>query len=204
LVDLSLVQGKNLFTVVHVRSLESFKNLKSDLSKTGMAFYTAELVNKLVFDEYKDTRVFKLICDLLLVLNREELKEQQKITSLFQSFELKLLKLLGFQPDLEKCTSCKKPLENKINYFDVSLGGVSCSDFGSNHRLYEMSGETLKFLRLLEEENFDFIIKLKVKNYIASQAKNIIDQHIIYLIEKKLKSPEFIKKIEQIERNYAF
>lgn len=201
-VDLLVAAGKGMPTITYAKNLENFKNIKSNLAKAGIAFYAGELLDKFVLNDYKDTRIFKLLYYFFDTLNVSHIEELVQIRILFWSFELKLLKLLGFLPELKICIKCKEKVQNEINYFDLLSGGIICSGCKGDNQEYQIKNKTIDILNKLNNREFNVLPEMKINNHDALRVKEVIDQYVIFLLEKKLKSPEFIEKINSLERRF--
>lgn len=201
-VDLFLASGRSIPTITYAKNLENFKNIKSNLSKTGIAFYASELLDKFILNDYKDTRIFRLLNYFFDILNVSNVEELVQIRILFWSFELKLLRLLGFLPELRMCVKCKKQIDEQTNYLDLKLGGVVCSSCRGHNLIYKVNKRTLDILNELNSKEFNILSNVEIKRKEALMVKEIIDQYIIFLLEKELKSPEFIEKINSLERRF--
>lgn len=195
--DLILAKGRNISTIISAQEKEPFLCLKNDLKKTSIAFHVAELIDKFVFEEYKDTRIFRLIYDLFLLLNQKEIAKYQILILLLQSFKLKLLNLLGFFPEFTQCVHCKKSFSEKTSYFSSLLGGALCVECRfCDSSAIRLQTSILKILSLLGSEDFNIVMRLKILKKEIDETEKIINQFIQFLLEKKLKSKEFMKQVE--------
>lgn len=198
--NLILAKGKNIPTIVSAQEERVFLNLKNDLKKTSVAFQAAELVDKFTFEEHKDTRIFRLLDDLFAILDESNIEfNSEKPAVLLQAFQIKLLNLLGFSPELTRCIHCKKELAYETNYFSSLLGGVLCRDCRSFDLLgIKLEALILKILRLLKREDFDFIKKLKIQKEEIFETEKILNHFLYFLLEKNLKSPNFVKQVKRL------
>jgi DNA repair protein RecO (recombination protein O) len=198
LCDLILAKGKSIPIIVAAEAEESFLDLKKNLEKTSAAFHAAELIDKFTFEGHRDTRIFQLIHDLFKMFDKRELKRPQ-IAVLLRSFELKLLNLLGFSPELVKCVRCGKLLAYETNYFNSIVGGmlcIQCKTYDPSN--IKLDALVFKILRLFLRENFDVLVRIKFERREVLKVEKITNHFIQFLLEKKLRSPEFIKKVEQL------
>lgn len=90
LVALFLVKGKNLDLVSEAEVVNSFRSWRKNLRKVGVAYYFAEIVDKLTPDGQANQAVFSLLKGFLTRLGKEN--EFQ----LVRPFEEQLLEELGF------------------------------------------------------------------------------------------------------------
>ncbi len=89
----SLYQGKKFSIVTEAHTLESFSVIRHDLTKIAYSYHLCELVDSLCPENQENTMVFFLLLETFRKLQKEE-----NISSVVSSFEISLLKCLGFYP----------------------------------------------------------------------------------------------------------
>jgi len=203
-VDMMLAESrKTIPKIISVQTLYSSRHIRSNLEKTSAVYYLAELIDKFTLEGAKDTRIFNLLVDVLKILDRPDLHRSDKIFLLLRSFELKLLKILGFLPEMVRCVRCRELLlTSGLSYFSALFGGVLCTacrrcDFSS----FVISGNTIKILKVAVSCDFNFILQLQLEDNQKTEVKKILEHLILFLLEKRLKSSKFIKKVEGLEKD---
>jgi len=93
---LQLHHGTGLATLVSADIVGIFPGIRGDLTKIGCAAYACELVERLTPDEEANPRLFRL---LYCYLERLDLAPPSPSDRRF--FAVNLLKILGYQPELE-------------------------------------------------------------------------------------------------------
>lgn len=93
---LQLQQGNSLATLSSADIVSIFPGIRGDLVKIGCAAYACELVERLTPDEEPAPRLFRLLYCYL-----ERLNEAPPSPSDRRFFAVNLLKILGYQPDLQ-------------------------------------------------------------------------------------------------------
>lgn len=89
---LFLAEGRNLDIVTEAQVVGSFSRLSDDLEKTAAGFYLVELIDQLTPDGQVNRQVFNLLVGAL----NELLITDCPSPAATRSFEVELLKLLGF------------------------------------------------------------------------------------------------------------
>jgi DNA repair protein RecO (recombination protein O) len=92
---------KNIYPLREAIILQSYHRLYADPPRLYAAFYMAELIQELTSIEDKRPEILALFLRQMDMLQKGEDKE--KLTLIF---EARLLTLLGYQPQLEKCMFC--------------------------------------------------------------------------------------------------
>jgi DNA repair protein RecO (recombination protein O) len=93
---LQLHHGPGLATLLSADIAGVFTGIRSELGKIGTAAYACELVERLTPDEDPNPRLFRLLHCYLEHLNAAPLSPSDR-----RFFAINLLKILGYQPELE-------------------------------------------------------------------------------------------------------
>jgi DNA repair protein RecO (recombination protein O) len=189
--QISLVRGRNLDTVTGAQTIDSFLPLKSDLELTSAALYATELVNQFAADDVEDEPVFQL---LLATLQR--LSQGQNSDLVLRYFEIQLLDLVGYRPQLEQCVACHKPLKESTNYFCPGAGGMVCSTCRSSQPFsYPLSSEAQKALRALQSGDYESVSEMTLTPELSHQLAVVIRNYIRYLLERDVKSAAWLDSL---------
>jgi len=199
-----LYGGKNLENLSLVEVLEPFGDLREDLDKIAYASYLAELVDKVLDDRQVQPDVFTLLLQAFYVLDAGM---DPRHTA--RAFEIRLLMLLGLQPELSQCVQCGQSLERTVQRVTVSprQGGVLCpnchrpGDGGIQvsrgslemlKRLAHTNLSRLSMLRCNEEMEYDLerVLFALLSNYIDSPLPSRTFLETLAMTGKKLKKEE--------------
>ncbi len=180
----SLARGRNLDTVTGSQTINSFLPLKSDLQLTSYALYGIELVEQFTADHIENYPLFQLLLETMHRLcqgNNNEL--------VLRYFELHLLNLIGYRPQLQQCLSCQRLLEPTTNSFCSSAGGMLCPNCSqSQFSTYPLSVNALKVLRLLQSSDYNTARRLKIDSELSRELEAVMRGYLKYLLEREVKS----------------
>ena len=93
---LQLHHGAGLATLASADILSIFPGIRGELSKIGCAAYACELVERLTPEEEPNPRLFRLLYSYLERLDLAPVSPSDR-----RFFAVNLLKILGYQPELE-------------------------------------------------------------------------------------------------------
>ena len=120
--DFFIAKTKTIDKLAGAKQKECFYNLKNDYEKISIANYLVEIYDKLIGQNEKDEELFLLLKDNLNRLNKEDVN-----WLIIKSSILKLLKKLGYEPDLSMKNDLNKVLKfliyedfNKISRLKIS------------------------------------------------------------------------------------
>ena len=194
-VQLDLVFYKKDKTHLHLLKESScaddFRQVRDDFTAWSFGNYFINLIDEIVPDEEVNEVVYDLLQRALY-----RLREQPSL-SMVRCFEVKLLMLSGFWPQLERCCSCGKNVDKKF-YFSIMHGGLVCSDDScqrkaSDRRLLTPGAvATLKFYAL---HSFDQGARLQCGGAVSKELERLTYDFILYHIGRELPSARFLTEV---------
>jgi DNA repair protein RecO (recombination protein O) len=164
------------------------------MEKTLIASYFIDLTDHFNPEGKKNEKVFQLLRDFLLLLGEEKASD-----AVVRFFEMRLLKLAGFEPVLECCIICKTPVTNDNSYyFHAGEGGIKCSACAKPQRYEEpVSAGTVRTLLLGKEMDIDKIKLIALTDSLAVESRNILTGFISHVLGREVKS---LKVMEQVRK----
>ena len=193
---LFFAQSKSLPILTEAESLKTYKNIKKDLKKVGYAYYLTELVDEFFHDSQENYKTFDLLSEALDNLDQINNARAENIV---RAFELKILSLAGYRPQIHTCIKCNKPLEPEGNLFSADLGGVLCESCGRQSLLARpISTEAVKVMRFMQEKPLSEVDKLNVSKNLAEELKNHLKFYLEFILERELASTIFVEQVRKI------
>ena len=187
--------------ITEAQTVESFRHLRQDLDGIGRASYICELVD--AFSESSDEN--QPLWELTLLALRELDQISQASLGvdpqvLLRWFELHLLSLSGFQPQLFTCLGCDREISPVVNYLSLAEGGIFCPDCGHTQPAVEaIEPEVLKILRHLQRSPWPEVRRLSVRPPLLRRAENILNRYILTVLERQLRSTEFLHRLQSMQ-----
>jgi DNA repair protein RecO (recombination protein O) len=195
-VHLLVARGRNLDIVSQVETLEAFRPLREDLERASQAYYLAELISGFIEEGDENPALFDLT---LATLAR--LCEARDPALALRFFELRSLGLAGYQPQLFFCVECRAQLEPMTNYFYPPAGGVLCPRHGEAVQGAEpLALPTFKVLRYMQTQAWDQVAGLRIKPETQLDLEALLQRYIVYLLERRLKSVDFVYRLRHEAR----
>lgn len=193
--DLVIISGNHLKILASAYTIEGFKNLRDNLKKTALAYYFAELCDKLTAEEEQNIKIFDLLLEVFRALDKHK-----SVSLLPNYFELNLLAALGYKPELGLCVHCRRSLQPIFNFFSYKLGGIICGSCSRtvDPKSIKISKNTLKALRIFLSHSLETVLKLKVDQITEKEIKTVSKNFLRYIAEKEFKSTKFIKEIDEL------
>ena len=186
-----LARGRNLDTITGSQTIETFLPLKNDLWLTSYGLYTAELVNQFNPQNSANQPMFELLVETLRRLSQAE---NSDLT--LRYFELRLLDLSGYRPQLHECVACRVELKPVVNAFCSAAGGILCANCQYEQpSSISISVDALKVMRFMQNNNFETVSRLKITAELAGELKNAMAGYVRYILEKEIKSAAWLDSL---------
>ncbi len=185
-----LRRGRELDTVSQCEGRDIFPGLWSDLDRMGCAAQVCEPVDGLTVDREPNKAVFDL---LLGTLRKLETVTEFELT--VRGFELQLVALLGYRPQLDYCVNCGNGSLNPVAAFSAASGGLLCKSCAVGTDEVLCSGETAAIMRLLLDWDPVKMDRLRVSIRSRNEMRKVLREYLQWLTEKRSRSLHFLESI---------
>jgi DNA repair protein RecO (recombination protein O) len=194
---LLLAQGRELDHITQAQVVDAYPAVRADLVKTAYASYFVELLDRFIAEQQESEDVYRLLREALTWLG-----DGREPALGARYFELRLLALAGFQPELRRCVVTRAQIAAENQFFWPDQGGVvspaGVDELGPRKReLLPIGVEPLRFLRHFQRETWDKAARAKVPAQVLAEMEYILQRYIVTLLERQLKSVEFIRVLRK-------
>lgn len=191
-VNLMLARGRDFFIVTQAETIEAYSSIREDLIHIGYAAYVVELLDRFTYDEDDNQQLYRLLNETLSRINSFE----NPILPV-RYYEIQLLNLLGYRPQLFNCVHCESEIQPEDQFFSISQGGVLCPKCGPKFAdASQISMETLKYLRHFQRSSFSEVAHLNLSPELNRNLENLLQQYFTYFLERNLNTPTFIRRVK--------
>ena len=197
---LLLAVGRDLDIITQAEGVDPYRPLRDDLLRGAYGAYMVELLDRFTPDEEENAEIYSLL--------RQGLGWAATASDLALAaryYELHLLGLAGYQPQLRRCVICGRELAAEDQFFSATAGGVVCPscaaasvERGQGGRL-PLSLAALKLLRYMQANPYSKVAALGVSSRTQSEVEYLLARYITETLERQLKSVEFLKLIRRSE-----
>ncbi len=169
--------------------------IRENLDKTLVSSYLLELTDKFTQEGKKDMALFQLLKNFLHMIDSGIHSEE-----LIRFFEIRILKLSGYEPIFDRCMLCNKPVSHDELYrFVPSKGGIKCKTCHQNSfDSFPVSVGTIKSLLLGKEIDIQKINRINLSDQSAQESKIILSRFIHHLLGTELKSLHVLNQIRKM------
>lgn len=191
--NLVLYRGRELQTISQAEVQETYACLQEDLERNVYASHFVELMDQFAFEGEENERAYQLLVDALGWLC--ESKGDLKLAVRY--YELRLLRVMGYEPSLFECAVGGEELEAASQYFSPVEGGMVCLAHGEGRDLMRISLQTFKILRHFSRYKWSVVKILKISERHHAELERVLHTYIIFLLERRLQSVNFLKRLNQ-------
>jgi DNA repair protein RecO (recombination protein O) len=192
--ELLLAHGRDLPIITQAEAKEVYPTLRVDLVRMGYASYIIELLDRFTYEEGENISLYRLLCDSLSRINKEK-----DPAFAVRYYEVRLLDLVGFRPQLLTCVNCGEEIKPEDQYFSFEKGGVICPKCGPReHGVRPVSMPALKILRHFQRSNYREAQKALLSSAVDTELENLMGSYLSYLLERGLNTPSFLQHVKRI------
>lgn len=190
-VSLLLAKGRDFWIVTQAETISTYLPMREDLVRTAYAAYVLELLDRFTYEEGPNRALYQLLVDTL-----ERVATQEDPFLSIRYYEMRLLDLLGFRPELTHCVRCEEMIQPEDQFFDVMQGGVMCPRCGAHvPSARAITMQTLKFLRHFQRSNFREASRAELSPAVQREMESLLQHYLTYLLERRLNTPGFLNEV---------
>src|SRR5512143_3973165 len=193
-VRLQVSSGRDLLLVTQADTIQAYAPIREDLTLTGYAAYSLELIDRFIPDEeIAVPGLFRLLTETL-----DRLASGSDAWLAVRYYEMRLLDFLGFRPQLFQCANCGREILPQDQFFSFSSGGVICPQCAQGVKgLSSISLEALKYLRHFQRSTFKDASRARPDPATQKELETLMQGYFTYLLERELNTPGFLKNIKK-------
>lgn len=190
-VELLLASGRDLLIITQAEAKEAYQALREDLVRMGYASYVIELLDRFTYEEGENAALFHLLSETLSRLNTEP-----QPAFAVRYYEVRLLDLVGFRPQLLNCVNCGAEIKAEDQYFSFEKGGVICPKCGLNEPgARPISLAALRILRHFQRSRYNEAQRARLSATVDQELENLMGYYLTYLLERGLNTPSFLRRV---------
>jgi DNA repair protein RecO (recombination protein O) len=193
-VSLQLARSRSFPIVTQAETQDAYLPLRDDLLRTVTASTVIELLDRFTYEsETENPAAFSLLADTLT-----RIATQPDAWVAVRYFEVQVLDVLGYRPQLGVCANCSNEIQPVDQFFSIVQGGILCPKCGMNlPGSQPVSMAALKTLRHYQRSSYPQAAKWDPAEAVRLEVENLLQRYITYLLERELNSPGFLKQLKE-------
>ncbi len=186
--------------------IEGFSNIRMDLDLTATALYMCDVASEVCIENGDESEMLQLILNTLYALDRG-LKPRKLIKA---AFELRTAAVIGFTPDLVKCSECGCE-DSEIMYLDVMDGVIHCAECRRNRNtvssemreghtelLFPLEKPLLNAMRYVSYSVAKRYLAFELPEFYHSVFEDYCEKYLLNHIEKGFRSLDFLHSLDKL------
>jgi DNA repair protein RecO (recombination protein O) len=189
-----LMEGRNLDIVSQCEIKESFYRIRGNLDLMAYGLYFAELLRASTPLEDKNQELFRFFLKTLYVM-----QEWEDLELFSRIFEIKLMAIQGFAPEIHRCVSCGGAPSGVVR-FSPQLGGILCRKcLKKDEKALFLAPAALDAMKKMLKETYESLITSNVEEDVKKQLKSAMRPFVLHHLDRKLKTIQFIDDINNLK-----
>ncbi|MGI8825541.1 MAG: DNA repair protein RecO [Chloroflexota bacterium] len=193
---LLIAHGRQLDIITQADTVDNFREIRQSLERTSYCAYVAELIDGFSAEQLANYPLYAL-----LVSTFRRLTITNNLDMVVWAFQINLLGVTGYRPQLHRCLSCDTLIEPRNNTFSAKLGGILCPACGTSDAGADIiDASALKVLRNLQTNEAAMLLVPTVPRHVVREIERHLHEYLQYRLESRPKSLNFLNRL-RLERS---
>lgn len=189
--ELTLFGNKGYWTINEATTVEQFRGLRKDIERLALGSYIAELLEAVSDEDCPEPEILQLGLNSLYAL-ASGTYPQELVKA---AFELRLMCLSGYRPELEACANCGK-VEMESGYIVPAHGELYCEDCPRPDGL-PLDGAVIKAMRYIVDAEPKRIFSFRLDAEALKRLGQVCEAYLLYELDRGFASLDYYKKVRK-------
>ena len=209
-----LYVSRDMYIINSGELIDNFYNIRSNITAYLYGTYILELLGYISQENEVDGKAYDMTIRLFQILNLIE-DDERIIENIISIYELKLISMLGYRPQIKECLICGNEINSKdYYYFNIKDGGIQCKDCiqglqniqnkhstTNNSNIYDISYKNIILLNKILMSKLD---DMDIINSISDNINFLIKKYMFYHIGKSnFTTLKLLKNSSMDEKNIS-
>ena len=189
--EMTLFEKNGYYTINEAEPIEMFMGLRTDIELLSLGSYFAQLLENAAAQDQVNPELLPLGLNSLYALDK--LKKPQKLVK--AAFELRLLSLSGYYPNLDGCAVCGEGSARQFYFQEGTLLCDSCrrlSGLGDSRSLSDgVLAAMNHIIRCPRQKLFSFSLPEKA----MTERGEVCEQFLLTQLDGRFSSLDFYKRL---------
>ena len=189
--DFTFFGNRGLWTINEAESVEQFRGLRGDLNLLSLGSYIAELLESVSNEDVPEPEILQLGLNALFALSNHICPPEQ----VKAAFELRLMCLSGYRPELDACAACGREEMDAGRLFADS-GELYCSDCRAAGG-YELSRSVIDAMRYIISTESRRIFAFRLPEAELAELGRVCEAYTLHALDRSFGSLDYYKKLRK-------
>ncbi len=188
--DFLLAKSGDTYKVKESTLISSFFKLSSDILDLSLAQYFCELAGVFSPEDNSATEHLRLTLNSLNFLCKKSVQPQL----LKAIFEMRLMTVSGYMPDLVACAQCGK-FDDDLMCFYYEDGSILCHECRVDEKCAYVDRTLLSALRHIIYSDFEKLFNFSIPEDAAVRLNRITEEYLIFQTDRRYHTLDFYKSL---------
>lgn len=189
--EMTLFGNKGMWSINEASTVEQFRGLRQDIDLLALGSYIAELLESVSDEDYPNAEILQLGLNSLYALS-SGLAPQAIVKA---AFELRLMCLSGYQPELSACAGCGKT-ELNDSYLIPGHGELYCGSCERPNGLV-LDAATLEAMRYIISAEPKRLFSFRLEDESMRRLGAVCEAYTIYQLDRSFGSLDYYKRVSK-------
>jgi DNA repair protein RecO (recombination protein O) len=189
--DFVLYKGKDMYSINSCDIIEPFYDIRNDIIRLTYAAHTIDIISDVIQENQPAPKVLQLLLNTMHMLCKTEKNPELVI----RIFEIRLMVILGYAPNVRGCTECGNEDIEKLS-FSFKKCGILCSCCKMQDKLsIEISIGTYKALNHIIYSKLTELYSFNLSEVVLDELGRITKRYIRDRLERDFTKLDFLKEL---------
>lgn len=191
--EFQMVVGRSAYNVQNVNVMNYFAELREDLASIYYGCYFCEFIEHVTRENNDEMELLKLLYQTLRALGKETIPNDL----VRYIFELKVMSINGYAPQVFQCVSCGTT-EN-VYRFSISHGGLVCDVCKTRaNDQFVVDGSTIYTMQFILVTPIEKLYTFTVNKIVLKELKKIMKDYVKVMVDRPFKSLEALESFPRL------
>lgn len=182
--------NRTSYNIVNATISNYFTEARNDLETITYGCYFCELVEHVTRENNDEIQVLKLLYQTMRALTKQSIPNML----IRYIFELKIMSINGYTPQVFECVSCGTTED--VYLFSVNKGGLLCRACRQGEsELIGLDGSTIYTMQFIIVTPIEKLYTFTVTDKVLKEIKRVMERYMKIMIETKFKSIEVLETL---------
>ena len=189
--EMTLFGNRGKWTVNEATVIEPFSGLRTDIADFALGCYFAECLEALSVEDQPDAALLQLGLNSLYALS----KKMYPPRHIKAAFELRLMCLAGYEPNLSACAVCgsEAPEEPLLSLAD---GRISCRRCRNAGNTVQLDTESLEAMRYIVSAPAKQLFSFRLSDGALNRLSAAAEQYLLTQTERRFGTLDYWKSVK--------
>ena len=134
-----LHKTNDMYNIQSCEPIEIFYNIRVDLDKLNYLSCITKIISDVTTENQNNYNILKLYLNTLYMISESD----KNLDFIISVFKMRLLKTLGYSPNIDECVNCKT--KEELNEFSIKDNGFKCQNCGKQDKSSIQMSEGCKY-----------------------------------------------------------